>query len=189
MLTPRLNPRPEDHALGVCEMRYLIQIALLLNINCLAATPDTRLANEYGRLPLSFEINTGQTDAQARFLARGPGYSVFLTDRGPVLSMRQGALRLLFPGSSQQPGLQGIEPLQGRSNYFIGADPAKLSPDPPLIGPRTCAREGHGEQGPPFAHRGRVERSGVGCTSTCVGLGMLRVAPDKGIRARRGILT
>ena len=33
----------------------------------------------YGNLPLSFEANQGQSDAQVQFLARGHGYSLFLT--------------------------------------------------------------------------------------------------------------
>ena len=33
----------------------------------------------YGQLPLSFEANQGQSDAQVQFLARGRGYSLFLT--------------------------------------------------------------------------------------------------------------
>src|ERR1700731_3028514 len=42
----------------------------------------------YGKLPLTFEANQGQIGAQAKFLARGPGYSVFLTTGGMVLSLR-----------------------------------------------------------------------------------------------------
>ena len=34
---------------------------------------------EYGNLPLSFEANQGQTDSRVKFLARGSGYTLFLT--------------------------------------------------------------------------------------------------------------
>src|SRR4030088_784756 len=44
--------------------------------------------SNYGKLPLTFELNQGQTAPQAKFLARGPGYSVFLTAGGMVLSLR-----------------------------------------------------------------------------------------------------
>ena len=37
-----------------------------------------RMAEAYGKLPLSFEANVGQADTSARFLARGPGYAVAL---------------------------------------------------------------------------------------------------------------
>src|SRR2546425_10063303 len=33
----------------------------------------------YARLPLSFEQNIGQTDPKVDFIARGSGYSLFLT--------------------------------------------------------------------------------------------------------------
>jgi hypothetical protein len=43
----------------------------------------------YGKLPLSFEANRGQTDAQVRFLARGSGYSLFLTSEEAVLILNR----------------------------------------------------------------------------------------------------
>ena len=52
-----------------------------------AAQP--RLVESYGKLPLSFEINKGQTDAQVKFLARGSGYALFLTGDEAVLSLRK----------------------------------------------------------------------------------------------------
>jgi hypothetical protein len=45
--------------------------------------PDTealrRARQVYGQMPLSFEANRGQTNAQVNFIARGPGYNLFLT--------------------------------------------------------------------------------------------------------------
>src|SRR2546429_583971 len=38
-----------------------------------------RVSENYGKLPLSFEVNQGQTDGQVKFLSRGNGYSLFLT--------------------------------------------------------------------------------------------------------------
>ena len=40
--------------------------------------------------PLRFEENVGQTDRRADFLARGLGYTVFLTRRGAVLALAPG---------------------------------------------------------------------------------------------------
>jgi hypothetical protein len=48
-----------------------------------------RAVESYGRLPLSFEANQGQTDRQVRFLSRGSGYSLFLTGSEAVLSLRK----------------------------------------------------------------------------------------------------
>ena len=47
-----------------------------------------RVRNAYGNLPLSFEENRGQTDARVKFLARGDGYSLFLTSTEAVLKLR-----------------------------------------------------------------------------------------------------
>ena len=54
-----------------------------------AAEPPV-LAN-YGKLPLSFEINRGQTDEAVKFLSRGKGYTLFLTSTDAVLSLRKGS--------------------------------------------------------------------------------------------------
>jgi len=45
----------------------------------------------YGKLPLSFEANHGQTAPQVQFLARGRGYSLFLTSQEAVLAFSQSA--------------------------------------------------------------------------------------------------
>ena len=47
----------------------------------------------YAKLPLSFEVNQGQTDDQVRFLARGTGYTIFLTGDEAVLSLRKPSAR------------------------------------------------------------------------------------------------
>jgi ASPM-SPD-2-Hydin domain-containing protein/beta-propeller repeat-containing protein/centrosomal CEP192-like protein len=47
-----------------------------------------RLAENYGKLPLSFEANQGQADQQVKFLSRGSGYTLFLTGDEAVLSLR-----------------------------------------------------------------------------------------------------
>src|SRR5256885_7715007 len=50
-------------------------------------TPATRvgLSEAYGKLPLYFEANRGQTDSQVKFLSRGRGYVLFLTSAEAVL--------------------------------------------------------------------------------------------------------
>jgi hypothetical protein len=42
----------------------------------------------YGKLPLSFEANRGQTDGQIKFLSRGSGFSLFLTATEAIFRMR-----------------------------------------------------------------------------------------------------
>lgn len=89
----------------------------------------------YGDLPLAFEPNQGQTDAQVRFLARGHGYSLFLTRDGAVLSVRprssrsskdDGAVvRMKLLGSNVHTSIAAFDQLPGTTNYFIGNDPSR----------------------------------------------------------------
>ena len=55
------------------------------------------LVESYGRLPLSFEVNHGQTDGSVKFLSRGSGYTLFLTATEAVLALRK-------PQKSARPG-------------------------------------------------------------------------------------
>ena len=52
-----------------------------------SATKQQALA-AYGKLPLAFTANAGQTDARVRYSAQGAGFSVFLTRREAMLSLR-----------------------------------------------------------------------------------------------------
>ncbi|HEX4785292.1 MAG TPA: SBBP repeat-containing protein [Candidatus Sulfotelmatobacter sp.] len=102
-------------------------------------------------LPLVFEPNQGQgnldsADSRAKFVSRGPGYSLFLGSEGAILSLashqpskpsrhastRQPAssdriefLQMKLAGANANPTLTGSNPLPGKSNYFLGNDPAK----------------------------------------------------------------
>ncbi|MGH9433911.1 MAG: hypothetical protein ACRD3T_20475, partial [Terriglobia bacterium] len=53
------------------------------------AATRARVIQTYGKLPLAFEANYGQTDPQVKFLARGGGYTLFLTGDEAVLSLWQ----------------------------------------------------------------------------------------------------
>ena len=44
----------------------------------------------YLRLPLAFEANQGQTDAQVKFISQGSGYSLYLTPTEAVLILEKG---------------------------------------------------------------------------------------------------
>jgi hypothetical protein len=86
-----------------------------------------QVSHAYGQLPLSFEANQGQTDAQVNFLSRGAGYSLFLTPGGAVLDLGGGsgtdtvvAMRLLGANPAAQP--VGLNRQAGVSNYLIGND-------------------------------------------------------------------
>lgn len=81
--------------------------------------------------PLFFETNQGQTDPSVKFLARGKGYTVFLTPSEAVLSLRPPAgsrtqgpevVRMKLAGAKAHPTLQGQGRLTGHSSYFSGRD-------------------------------------------------------------------
>jgi hypothetical protein len=108
-----------------------------------------RVATAYGHLPLHFEANQGQTDPQVRFLARGIGHTLFLTDREAVLVLmktdarakgtpeqRAGTMELVLRmscvGANPASRARGLEPLPGKANYFIGRDPAQWHTNVPL---------------------------------------------------------
>ncbi|MGO8816296.1 MAG: SBBP repeat-containing protein [Terriglobia bacterium] len=50
---------------------------------------NAQWAHLYGALPLSFEANSGQTDPSVKFLSRGQGYTLFLTNGEAVLTLRK----------------------------------------------------------------------------------------------------
>lgn len=113
-----------------------------------------RAARDYGKVPLSFEANQGQTDNHVRFLSRGKGYTLFLTPNEAVLALskRPGldhsnsarkrsaefksgststVLRMKLLGANRNARIIGTDELPGRSNYFIGNDPKKWHTDLP----------------------------------------------------------
>ncbi len=120
-----------------------------------------RLLNDYGKLPLHFEANRGQTDKDVNFISRGPGYTLFLTPKEAVFSLRSDSHKAAAAGKenafdaprragSAQPqqnavlrvqlidpnleaAITGADQLPGKANYIHGNDPAKWSTDVPTF--------------------------------------------------------
>ena len=108
-------------------------------------------------MPLQFEANHGQVDAHVKFLARGHGYTLFLTPMESVMVLqqrdapaeqrpramtdptalpkqapiKQAVVRMKLEGANPSPAIDGMEQLPGIVNYFIGNDPAKWHTDVP----------------------------------------------------------
>src|SRR5947209_2822509 len=114
----------------------------------LPQTAKTQVLAAYGKLPLSFEANQGQTEPQVKFLSRGSGYTLFLTSTEAVLMLTKtdahakhripGEARLVEPekgagtvlrmkllGANPAPAVARVGELPGKSNYFVGNDPKK----------------------------------------------------------------
>jgi hypothetical protein len=110
------------------------------------------VAENYGKLPLSFEANRGQSDKQVKYLSRGHGYTLFLTNDEAVLTLRRSGvkladthavgmspsafkpgagdeqsavLRMKLIGANTSTMVSGNGEQQGTSNYFIGNDPSQ----------------------------------------------------------------
>lgn len=83
-------------------------------------------------VPLGFEANVGQTNAHVQALARGNGYTMFLSLGNAVLSLRlpaahqtEAIVRMKLLGANAAPRVEKLDQLPGVSNYLIGNDPAK----------------------------------------------------------------
>jgi Beta-propeller repeat len=80
----------------------------------------SRIQASYAALPLAFEQNKGQTDAQVKYMARGNGYTLFLTANDAVFALHSQsdasessiARRESFPRESE---LRAKNPLQQRN--------------------------------------------------------------------------
>ncbi|SRR6266513_1759048 len=92
-----------------------------------------RVSATYGRLPLHFEANQGQTDTGVQFVSRGAGYSLYLTAGDAVLVFaRPAALRMSLVGAARKPQVSGREELPGKANYFIDKDRSKWRTEVPM---------------------------------------------------------
>jgi hypothetical protein len=118
-------------------------------------------ASAYGKLPLSFEQNVGQTAQEVRFVSHGAGYELFLTPQEAVLALRtpvshdlsprhrfetaralrdasrartMTAVRMRFEGANPAAQISGTDELLKKTNYFIGSDPRKWHADVPSYG-------------------------------------------------------
>jgi Big-like domain-containing protein/beta-propeller repeat-containing protein len=113
---------------------------------------QARILDSYGKLPLSFEANYGQTDVRVKFLSRTSEYTLFLTGDEAVLALSGkkastdkakvagvahnlhsdpaapkagGVLRMRLHNANPAAKVTGLDELAGTSNYFIGNDPTK----------------------------------------------------------------
>ena len=92
------------------------------------------VAELHGRLPLHFEPNRGQTDARVQYLSRGDGMNIYLTGTEAVFvphGDKPAVVRMKLAGSRKSAIAEGVDKLEGISNYFLGRDPSKWVTDIP----------------------------------------------------------
>ncbi|MDB5969652.1 MAG: Beta-propeller repeat-containing protein [Hydrocarboniphaga sp.] len=113
-----------------------------ISLSPLASAGETRhqsTVEQFNRLPLNFEANTGQLDPAVAFAARGAGYSLLLTAEGPQLQLQytlaDGAklaagkppalqattLRTRLVGGNREAKISGESLSASTSNYLSGS--------------------------------------------------------------------
>lgn len=144
-LTSRLKPVASLCILGFILLGHSIVTGQTVPVGAPLPGPVQRekIRASYGKLPLSFEANQGQTDPRVRFLTHSGAFSLFLTSDEAVMALREGkpkkglatanVLRLKLRGANATASITGQEQLPGTSNYFIGSDPAKWSTNVPTF--------------------------------------------------------
>lgn len=112
---------------------------------------SARLARNFGKLPISFEPNQGQTDKGVQFVARGAGYTLFLEPDEAFLSLVAQApsttdarnseasrtfsmVGLKLAGANKAARIEGEDKLPGVSNYLVGKDPSRWHTGVPNYG-------------------------------------------------------
>ena len=142
------------------------------------------IATQYGRLPLSFEANEGQTDGRVKFFSRGSGYSLFLTENEAVIALRKAGdaqkaakevsgrmtpspgkeksvagatIRMELLGADSAVVPSGTDELPGKANYFIGNDPAKWRTNVPTYAKVRYASVYPGVDLVYYGNQGRLE--------------------------------
>ena len=117
---------------------------------------DSKWSEAYGKLPMGFEKNKGQTNSDVRFLARGQGYELFLTPQEAVVELRNSksidlsplkrtatlralhsgkdgasVVRMHMVGANPDAKIAGLDQLPGKTNYFVGDDSKNWRTDVP----------------------------------------------------------
>lgn len=113
------------------------------------ASRSAGATQQFGHLPLAFEVNRGQVDPQVKYVARAADFSAYLTASGVVVGLHPrvddartrhvsgsapSPLAMQFIGANREPSITGQNELAGKANYLIGADPGRWQMDVPTYG-------------------------------------------------------
>jgi hypothetical protein len=113
---------------------------------------QAQILDDYGKLPLSFEANEGQTASPVKFLSRTGSFTLFLTGDEAVFALNGrhtntrkekiarvsrtlpsdttdpnagGVLRMKLRNANPAAKVTGLDELAGTNSYFVGNDPEK----------------------------------------------------------------
>jgi len=106
-------------------MHPTLVVALLFPAAALAATPHPAVDLWGSRSKLTFEPNSGQTNAPVRYLARAGNGIIFFTDAGLVFSGREGTTKFELAGGNAKATWEPLDPTGQTTSYYIGRDPSQ----------------------------------------------------------------
>jgi hypothetical protein len=130
-------------------------VAAILSVTTICVRAQIRQSDTgYGKLPLTFEANHGQSNPEVKFLSRGSGYTAYLTAGGLTLALRpsqtgatavsslptppvageNAILQFRLVGAAKNPAVVGEDLQPGVVNYFLGNDPSQWRTNVPTYG-------------------------------------------------------
>jgi len=150
-----MDMRRDRRRCGAFMTWGLLGVAALLGLlaprpaRAQTAAAVVRAQVNYSQLPLAFEANRGQTAGPVQFLARGQGYTLWLTPTEAVLTFaRHGrsstsaaateqahapVVRMTLLGAHPAPHVTGMEALPGKVHYLRGRDSAQWQTQVPTF--------------------------------------------------------
>jgi hypothetical protein len=95
-------------------------LVLLLGSH-LSAQEIAKHRPNFGAVPLYFEENKGQTDADTRYLARSANLVGFVLQNGWTLSLHGQPISMHIKGADPKAALVPENPIEGITNYYLGS--------------------------------------------------------------------
>ncbi|MFN7921186.1 MAG: hypothetical protein U0Q16_13890 [Bryobacteraceae bacterium] len=118
------------------------------------ARPEVKLPEKLKNLPLRFEANAGQWDPAVRFRAKSGAMTIWLTDQGPKFVLTAGkvgdpldpnrelpkstVVGMRLKNSRPAKSIEGMDRLEGYSNFYLSPDPAQWRTNVPNYGKVTA---------------------------------------------------
>jgi Beta-propeller repeat len=137
---------------NLVRILFIAVLPLTLAAQSQEVSGSAAVQADYGKLPLTFELNQGQSSPNVRFLSHSHGYTAFLTSEGLTLALRpspevgthsgrqasksqiQRSVQFRLEGAANPPSVVGEDPQPGRVNYFFGNNPARWRRNVPTYG-------------------------------------------------------
>src|SRR6266481_1926004 len=117
------------------SVAYIFLLSLSLSVPVFAQSEDTPnneavMREALGKMPLAFEQNQGQSGPTVKYLSRGAGFNIILTDQGAEIALsnalhQEETISIRPVGAAKPPNLPALDVLTQKTNYLIGNDPTR----------------------------------------------------------------